>query len=344
MATQAAVAQPQPDPEAEAPAPPLALVPTAAPEAAAPEAAAPEADAALAPIIVIKKIQPGHGGAHGGGWKIALADMMTAMMAFFLLMWILGASQDVQRKSVADYFTPSNSLAQVQMGATAGSNGLFGGRSIIDPDGFPYTAKQTAMMQMVTPRSEGGPTENEPSPNSENARDNDSQSKTEQKEATEAADKANFDKMEKEVREQLAANPNLEQVQNQVQFVREKEGLRIEVIDKADFSMFPLGSTKLQPQAQALMTEIAKSLAGTDNKLSVRGHTDSLAFANKGGRNNWSLSAERAEATRATLEKSGIKSDRFTQIEGVADTAPYNPNDPKDPRNRRISITVKFKD
>ena len=339
MATQAAVAQPQPDPEVEAPAPPLALVPTAAPEAAAPEA-----DAALAPIIVIKKIQPGHGGAHGGGWKIALADMMTAMMAFFLLMWILGASQEVQRKSVADYFTPSNSTAQVQMGATAGSNGLFGGKSIIDPDGFPYTAKQTAMMQMVTPRSEGGPTENEPSPNSENARDNDSQSKTEQKEATEAADKANFDKMEKEVREQLAANPNLEQVQNQVQFVREKEGLRIEVIDKADFSMFPLGSTKLQPQAQALMTEIAKSLAGTDNKLSVRGHTDSVAFANKEGRNNWSLSAERAEATRATLEKSGIKSDRFTQIEGVADTAPYNPNDPKDPRNRRISITVKFKD
>ncbi len=339
MATQAAVAQPQPDPEAEAPAPPLALVPTAAPEAAAPEA-----ETALAPIIVIKKIQPGHGGAHGGGWKIALADMMTAMMAFFLLMWILGASQETQRKSVADFFTPSNSLAQVQMGATAGSNGLFGGKSIIDPDGFPYTAKQTAMMQMVTPRSEGGPTENEPSPNSENARDNDSQSKTEQKQATEAADKANFDKMEKEVREQLAANPNLEQVQNQVQFVREKEGLRIEVIDKADFSMFPLGSTKLQPQAQALMTEIAKSLAGTDNKLSVRGHTDSLAFANKGGRNNWSLSAERAEATRATLEKSGIKTDRFTQIEGVADTAPYNPNDPKDPRNRRISITVKFKD
>ena len=344
MATQAAVAQPQPDPEVEAPAPPLALVPTAAPEAAAPEAAAPEADAALAPIIVIKKIQPGHGGAHGGGWKIALADMMTAMMAFFLLMWILGASQETQRKSVADFFTPSNSTAQVQMGATAGSNGLFGGRSIIDPDGFPYTAKQTAMMQMVTPRSEGGPTENEPSPNTENARDNDEQSKTEQKQATEAADKANFDKMEKEVREQLAANPNLEQVQNQVQFVREKEGLRIEVIDKADFSMFPLGSTKLQPQAQALMTEIAKSLAGTDNKLSVRGHTDSVAFANKEGRNNWSLSAERAEATRATLEKSGIKSDRFTQIEGVADTAPYNPNDPKDPRNRRISITVKFKD
>ena len=328
MATQAADAQAPADPEAEVAGTSLALAPTAAPEEP------PPGEAALAPIIVIKKIMPGHAGAHGGGWKIALADMM----------WILGASQETQRKSVADFFTPSSSTAQVQIGALAGSNGLFGGKSIIDPDGFPYTAKQTAMMQMVTPRSEGGPTENEPSPNSENARDNDAQTKAESKQASAEADKANFDKMEQEVKEQLAANPNLEQLQTQVQFVREKEGLRIEVIDKADFAMFPLGSTKLQPKAQALMTEIARSLASTDNKISVRGHTDSVAFAGKDGRNNWSLSAERAESTRAMLEKSGIKADRFTQIEGVADTAPYNPNDPKDPRNRRISITVKFRD
>ncbi len=339
MATQAAVAQAPTDTGDETTAPALALVPTVVPEAATPEATA-----APAPIIVIKKIMPGHGGAHGGAWKIALADMMTAMMAFFLLMWILGATQEVQRKSVADFFTPSSSMAQVQMGALAGSNGLLGGKSIIDPDGFPYTAKQTAMMQMVTPRSEGGPTENEPSPNSENARDNDAQTQAESKQAAQDADKANFDKMEKEVKEQLAANPNLEQLQTQVQFVREKEGLRIEVIDKADFAMFPLGSIKLQPKAQALLVEIARSLASTDNKLSVRGHTDSVAFAGKDGRNNWSLSAERAESTRAMLEKNGIKADRFTQIEGVADTAPYNPNDPKDPRNRRISITVKFRD
>ena len=126
--------------------------------------------------------------------------------------------------------------------------------------------------------------------------------------------------------------------------MRDKEGLRIDVIDKADFSMFPLGTTKLQPKAQALLGEIAKSLEAMPNKLSVRGHTDSVGFANKEGRNNWSLSAERAETTRATLEKNGIKADRFTQIEGVADTAPYNPNDPKDPRNRRVSITIKFKE
>ena len=257
----------------------------------------------------------------------------------------MGATNDSQRKSVADYFKPA-SQSQITMGALAGSNGILGGRSIIDPDGFPYTAKQTAAMERLTPRSEGGPTENDPSPNSENARDNDAknQNQTEGQGGSQSKDSASFDQLEKEVKEQLQANPALDQVKNQVQFVRDKEGLRIEVIDKADFSMFPLGTTKLQPKAQALLGEIAKSLEAMPNKISVRGHTDSVGFANKEGRNNWSLSAERAETTRAALEKNGIAPSRFVQIEGVADTAPYNPNDPKDPRNRRISITVKFKE
>jgi len=319
-------------------------VPAGAEEAGPTDAEALEEDAPLAPIIV-KKIADGHGGAHGGAWKIALADMMTAMMAFFLLMWILGATNDSQRKSVADYFKPT-SQSVVAMGQLAGSNGIMGGRSIIDPDGFPYTAKQTAALQMVTPRSEGGPTENDPSPNSENdrAKERDGMNDSEKKKIVEQADKENFDKLEKEVREQLEQNPNLEKMQGQVQFVREKEGLRIEIIDKADFSMFGLGTSQMQGGAQELITEVAKSLAGMNNKIAVRGHTDSLGFAKAGARNNWSLSAERAEATRAMFEKKGIKADRFAQIEGVADTMPYNNNDPKDPRNRRISVTVKYRD
>ena len=319
-------------------------VPAGAEAAGPSDAEAPEEDAPLAPIIV-KKIADGHGGAHGGAWKIALADMMTAMMAFFLLMWILGATNDSQRKSVADYFKPT-SQSVVAMGQLAGSNGIMGGRSIIDPDGFPYTAKQTAALQMVTPRSEGGPTENDPSPNSENdrAKERDGMNDSEKKKIVEQADKENFDKLEKEVREQLEQNPNLEKMQGQVQFVREKEGLRIEIIDKADFSMFGLGTSQMQGGAQELITEVAKALAGMNNKIAVRGHTDSLGFAKAGARNNWSLSAERAEATRAMFEKKGIKADRFAQIEGVADTMPYNNNDPKDPRNRRISVTVKYRD
>lgn len=324
-----------PVPPAGAETPPVVVTVPAAPEAAEP--------AALAPIIMIKKIQPGHGGAHGGAWKIALADMMTALMAFFLLMWLLGATNESQRKSIADYFKPTTH-SLITMGKLAGSNGILGGKSIIDTDGFPYTAKQSAALERLTPRSEGGPTENDPSPNSENARDNDGLTQAEKRKIVEQADQSSFDKLEKEVREQLTQNPRLEKMQDQVQFVREKEGLRIEIIDKADFSMFSLGTTQLQPRAQALIGEVSRSLASMPNKLSIRGHTDSVAFANSEGRNNWSLSAERAEVTRALIEKSGISPARFSHIEGVADTAPYNPNDPKDPRNRRISITVRYRD
>ncbi len=306
--------------------------------------AADAAPAPLAPIIVVKKIiDDGHGGAHGGAWKIALADMMTAMMAFFLLMWLLGATNEAQRKSIADYFKPT-SHSNVTMGQLAGSNGILGGRSIIDPDGFPFSAKQTAAMERLTPKSEGGPTENDPSPNGDTRANPDQVSEDAKKKIIEEADQAAFDKLEKELQQKLEQNPKLENLKEQVKFVREKDGLRIEVIDKADFAMFGLGTNTLQPRAQALMDEIAKSLETMPNKLALRGHTDSLAFANSGGRNNWSLSAERAETTRQVMEKRGISSARFARIEGVADTAPYNTNDPKDPRNRRISITVLHRD
>jgi chemotaxis protein MotB len=312
-------------------------------EAAKPDEEAPaEAPAPVAPIIIKKIIDDGHGGAHGGAWKIALADMMTAMMAFFLLMWLLGAANEKQRKSVADYFKPT-SHSNVTMGKLAGSDGMLGGRSVIDPDGFPFSAKQTATMERVTPRSQGGPTENDPAPNAEernNPNDPSTMSDEAKKKLKEEVDQANFEKLEKEVKEQLEKNPKLQNLKDQVKFARDKEGLRIEIIDKADFAMFGLGTTSMTPRAQALISEVAKTVQALENKLAVRGHTDSVAFANTDGRNNWSLSAERAEETRKILEKTGLKTDRFAKIEGVADTAPYNPNDPKDPRNRRISITV----
>ena len=305
-----------------------------------PDEAAPDAPTVVAPTVIIKKvIDDGHGGAHGGAWKIALADMMTAMMAFFLLMWLLGSSNEDQRKSIADYFKPS-SQSNVTMGKLAGSDGLLGGNSIIDPEGFPFSAKQTGLLNMVTPRSQGGPTENDPSPKGADSKEEGQDGENKSKAGAEAADKANFDKMEKEIKEAMAKNPKLDKLKEQVSFARDKDGLRIEIIDKADFAMFGMGTTTMTPRAQALLAEVSKTLAAMPNKVAIRGHTDSVQFANTDDRNNWSLSAERAEETRKIIEKKGIPSSRFAKIEGVADTAPYNPNDPKDPRNRRISITV----
>ena len=308
-----------------------------------PEEADEDAPVVVAPSITIKKIMDdGHGGAHGGAWKIALADMMTAMMAFFLLMWLLGASNADQRKSVADYFKPT-SQSNVTMGKLAGSDGMLGGSSVIDTEGFPFSAKQTNMLNMVTPRSQGGPTENDPSPNGADSKES-GQDGDPGKKGKEAADQANFDKMEKDIKEAMAQNPKLENLKDQVKFARDKDGLRIEIIDKADFAMFGLGSTSMTPRAQALLAEVGKTLESLPNKVAIRGHTDSVKFANTDGKNNWALSAERAEETRKIIGKKGIPDSRFAKIEGVADTAPYNPNDPKDPRNRRISITVMNRD
>ena len=263
----------QADADADAPA-------EATPEAA--PAAAPGGEA-LAPVIIIKKIQDGHGGAHGGAWKIALADMMTAMMAFFLLMWLLGASNADQRKSIADYFKPT-SHSLVPVGQLAGSNGVLGGRSIIDPDAFPYGSRQTGLLERLTPKSEGGPNpETDPGPENENeakdpskggkgeglgsgeggqgegGSDPEKMSKAERKAAAEQEDKENFEKLEQELKEKLSENKKFESLKDKVAISRDQDGLRIEIIDNADFAMFPSGGVGMQGKAAALIAEVAAS-------------------------------------------------------------------------------------
>ena len=358
--------------------------------AEAPAEAPPAEAASNAPVIVIKKvIDDGHGGAHGGAWKIALADMMTAMMAFFLLMWLLGASNADQRKSIADYFRPS-SHSLVPMGQLAGSNGVLGGKSIIDTDGFPYQMKQTGLLERLTPRSEGGPnpntppgpdnendTPNNPAPNqgmkdemgqgSTTGDDNnqgkgnaageanepgkgggpgqggtnpDKLTEAQKKAIAKAQDEANFKQLEQEIKQKLMQDPNLKDLRNQVSISRDRQGLRIEIIDKADFAMFPSGGTNMDGKGEKLVAEVAAALNKIPNKIAIRGHTDSVPFAKGSGKNNWALSGERAEITRSLLQKAGVDEKRFERIEGVADTDPFNPKDTKDPRNRRMSITV----
>ena len=335
----------------------------AAQEAAvATEAPAPAAPAEE-PVRPIKKIiaDDGHAGAHGGAWKIALADMMTAMMAFFLLMWLLGASNEDQKRSVADYFRAA-SHSQIVFGELAGSNGMFGGQSIIDTDGFPFTAKQSALLERLTPKSEGGPgpengdskeernregpqqdrpdtSPNKPSGQQLSGQNQGSGPGPSQTRAVKQ-DAANFEKAEKQLMQALAQNPTLDKLKDQVSITRDAEGLRIEVLDKADFAMFSSGSNDLTPRGYDMLMQIAGSLKDLPNKIAVRGHTDSRGFGRDSLRNNWTLSTERADTTRQILQTGGVNVNRFSRIEGVADTNPYVPNAPGDPRNRRVSITV----
>ena len=321
-----------------------------APAAATPPApeAAPDSEA-LRPIIRKIIVEDGHGGAHGGAWKIALADMMTAMMAFFLLMWLLGASNEDKRKSVAEYFRPA-SHSQIVFGELAGSNGLFGGTSIIDPEGFPFSAKQTGMLERLTPQAQGGPAADNGSSKEDNNKEGPAEDAPtgqgggkdgkEGKGGKQAEDQDNFDKVEKDLKKKLSENKQLQRLQEQVSITRDKDGLRIDVVDKADFAMFNLGTSDMTGRAATLIREVANSVKGMPNKIAIRGHTDSLGFGPDSMRNNWTLSTERADSTRQIMQGAGISTNRFARIEGVADTAPHVSANPADPRNRRVSITL----
>jgi len=278
----------------------------------------------IEPEIIIKRVKDKHaGGHHGGAWKIAYADFVTAMMAFFMLLWIIGATRDDQRKGIADYFTPT----VIQMKNSGGSNGIMGGRSLQMEEGA--APRATASGARAIAASGGGAPE---AAAISNARANVTGKRR-------AADERRFRMVEKIIDARLAGDPTLKGLKGQIRLVRTEEGLRIEIIERADFAMFGSGTSVLSPEALQLVQTVAAAIATTPNPLTVRGHTDSTGFA-RGGGSNWSLSTARADATRRALIDAGIAERHFRRIEGVADTDPYNPLDRTDPRNRRISITI----
>ena len=268
----------------------------------------------LAPIIVKKVIVQG-GGHHGGAWKVAYADFVTAMMAFFLLMWLLGATTEDQRKGLADYFTPT--LVKMRENS-AGSDGMLGGSSIVDADNYPHAAGQTGTQAITIPRGATGGT---------------SEGGAEAQERRRMA-------VAQEIRERIEAIERLRRLSSQVRVMRTPEGIRIDLVDDADFSMFHLGSTVLVPEARELIGIIGETVASDGAQMIVRGHTDALPWRGGAGANNWSLSTGRAEATRQQLMVSGVAEARFDRIEGVADRELLVASDPADPRNRRMSILL----
>ena len=292
--------------------------------------AAKPGDNAPPPKIIVKKVYiEGHGGHHGGAWKVAYADFVTAMMAFFLLMWLLGATTEKQRKALADYFTPT--LVQTKENS-AGSHGLFGGESIIDKDSYPHKAQQTGTRSLTIPMDASG-----------GAKEGSGDKGSLRSKMIAAADKKSFDSLKAALEQKLATDGQLKAIRDQVHFTQTKDGLQIDLLDRADFSMFALGTTMLVPRADELVATIGRSLAGMPNKVTVRGHTDSLPYGDPRLMNNWMLSTGRAEATRRRLAASGVGNDRFERIEGVADRDPYVSGNAADPRNRRVTITLLYR-
>ncbi|MDF2494401.1 flagellar motor protein MotB [Sphingomonas sp.] len=283
------------------------------------------------PKIIVKKIYiEGHGGHHGGAWKVAYADFVTAMMAFFLLMWLLGATTEKQRKGIADYFAPTI-LNTKSLGI--GGSGLLGGDSVTTQEkSGPHDGNSRLPMIVAHSDSGGGQKVGTGTKGSLRSR-----------QAIAAEDRKNFAKLKQQVEKQLRERQGLAKLAKHIRFTMTPSGMRIDLVDDANYSMFALGTTALESDASALIGMVAEGIRETQNPIMIRGHTDSLPFGDPRAMNNWILGTGRAEATRRRLARGGIPESRFHRIEGVADREPMITSNPMDPRNRRVAITLLYR-
>jgi len=286
------------------------------------------AGANTAPIIIKKVKKVSGGGHHGGAWKVAYADFVTAMMAFFLLMWLINTTSPEQKRGIADFFAPA-SVSQT----TSGSGGILAG---------------TAMAEEGVRHGEGAPIVTQSAGTSKaDAKD---QSKTEDQAQLEPSPDAlnrakalredtQFDKAEASIRQSIQEMPDIAELSKNVIMEKTPEGFRIQIVDQEGRSMFNAGDARLTDRAQRLVAAVSNVILSMPNRVSISGHTDMSPPPRK-GYSNWELSADRANSARKILAANGVPENRIYQVSGKADSEPLFPDDPTQPGNRRISITL----
>ena len=322
-------------------------------------------------VVIIKKFEEGGGGGgHGGAWKVAYADFVTAMMAFFLLMWLLNATTEAQRKGLADYFSPNNLMSH----ASSGTGEPFGGHTAFDEgalvsdrgsveitegkrpppdaktDGDPRVltqARKTADEPAASAADNTpdpatidpsliGPVPRDAGPASDGSR---SPTKAEIQAEKEHQEKVAFEKAASEIREAVRGDPALAELAKQLAIDMTPEGLRIQIMDEVKLPMFAVGSAIPNDRARALIQKVAPFLQRLPEAISIAGYTDATPYAGA-GKNNWELSSERANATRRLLTDGGLAETRIRTVTGHADRDPLLPGDPLAAANRRIAIVV----
>ncbi|MDP2697840.1 flagellar motor protein MotB [Thalassospira sp.] len=267
------------------------------------------------PDIVIKKIKKGGHGHHGGAWKVAYADFVTAMMAFFLLLWLLSSATDEQLQGIANYFSP-----ETVSSSDSGSGGILGGTSLAVEGSLRSEMGAPSVSMPIPP-----PQTPEQAAAAQQARIEDKE----------------FDQAAEELREALKDTPELAGLFDNLIIDETDEGLRIQIVDKDGTSMFPSGSPAMNDHTRQLLAKVAEAIEGMPQDIAIDGHTDSVPFGDgSGDYSNWELSADRALATRRELGALGLPDSRFGKVSGRADTDPLLPDAPNNEQNRRISITL----
>ncbi len=279
--------------------------------------------------ILFKKVKPPPPPAHGGAWKVAYADFVTAMMAFFLLLWLLNATTEEKLEGISNFFLPVGAKT-----GTTGGEGVFGGISATEPGPVqePYSSTQlspTAEIETADKEVKEAPQVPDLKEDLPNITDSKSENEAKQFKAAEAA-----------IQQALDDIPELRSLHEAVKIDITDEGLRIQLIDQKDSAMFKPGGAELNERTRKLLLLIASVVERLPNKLSLSGHTDAAPFRSKSGKTNWELSLDRANAGRQVLVENGIPNGRFERISGLADREPLVPDDPLSPRNRRLIIVL----
>ncbi|MEM6410085.1 MAG: flagellar motor protein MotB [Pseudomonadota bacterium] len=266
-----------------------------------------ESDHALAPIIIKRKKIVQANGHHGGAWKVAYADFVTAMMAFFLLMWLLGATTEQQRKGIADYFNPSIPVSRVSGGGDDGLNGS----SVFTENTYAYQGTGTKTERRSSQSNSGMSNEN----NDETI-------------------SANLEALQRKLEEtdgRLSKHLNVK---------LSPEGIILEIVESEDTPLFPIGRSDPTLIMGQLLRVVASSFDDFENDIKIVGHTDNHRFRNSPSYGNWDLSADRANTARRMLQDFGMDTTRIREVSGKADTDPLIPENPSAAQNRRISIVI----
>ena len=291
-------------------------------------------------LIVIKRIKKGEHGHHGGAWKVAYADFVTAMMAFFLLMWLINTTTPEQKKGIADYFAPQ-SISQT----VSGSGGVLGGKVMGQETARAGGA--VSMFQKNSPPSkntndksnQNGSSQGGATPTPGNAADSQAVNKDGQNTATSMRD-GEFAHAAEAIHQAIEENPDVAALSKQVVVDQTPDGMRIQLVDQDGRPMFQQGTATPMPYTRKLLATIAKVIDRLPNRVSIAGHTEGKSFTGPNGMTNWELSALRANAGRAILSASGLPSDRIYEVAGKAGSEPLLPEDPNASANRRLSIVL----
>jgi len=277
--------------------------------------------------IIIKKVKKAAHGHHGGAWKVAYADFVTAMMAFFLLLWLLSVTTEVQKEGVADYFTSSPMITRSE----DGSGGVLGGLTVSKEGAMTSTLQPLVTKpQTEDPAMKPGSIPPRKETNISDARFEKERLKREQE---------NFEQVSGALKRAMQTS-QLSEMKDALMIDQTSEGLRIQIVDQEGKPLFASGSADLLPHTKTLLRKVSEVIQKLPNELSVRGHTDSVPYGPGAKYTNWELSADRANASRRELRKAGMPATRLNNVVGKADTDHLFTDNPRDERNRRISIIL----